>query len=153
VTAPAVAPDWAQLPLRRGRHRNKALAAYRRTRSVEMVTHGATYQQAADELGYANRGTVHRIVQQSLAAHEVASVETLREVEVRRLDALQVGLWDAAMAGDVEAAHACLRIILARIKVLGLAEPSIGQHPRCQQPQTVILLKDDCRERGCPDHA
>ncbi len=83
----------------------------------------------------------------------MASVETLREVEVRRLDALQVGLWEAAMAGDVEAAHACLRIIFARVKVLGLAEPNNRQHPRCQQPQTVILLKDDCRERGCPDHA
>jgi hypothetical protein len=118
-----------------------------------MLTHGATYQQAADELGYANRGTVHRIVRQSLAAHEEASVETLRDVEVRRLDALQIGLWDAAMSGDVEAAHACLRIILARIKVLGLAEPGTGQPPRCQQPQTLILQEDDCRLRGCPDHA
>jgi len=118
-----------------------------------MLTHGATYQEAADELGYANRGTVHRIVQQSLAAHEVASVETLREVEVRRLDALQVGLWDAAEAGDVEAAHLCLRVILARIKVLGLAETHHGQRARCQQPQTVILLEDDCRKRGCRDHS
>lgn len=44
------------------------------------------------------------------------------------------------MAGNVEAAHVCLRIILARIKVLGLAEPNNRQHPRCQQPQTVILV-------------
>jgi len=152
MAEPALAPDWSQIPLRRGRHRNKALAAYRRTRAIEMVTHGATYQRVADELGYAHRGTVHRIVRQCLAAHEVASVETLRDVEVRRLDALQVGLWEAAMDGDIDAANACLRIILARIKVLGLADARQGQDGGCRQPQTVILLEDDCRLRGCADH-
>jgi transposase-like protein len=138
--------------LRRGRHRNRALASYRRTKAVDLAVSGHTYQQIADELGYANRGTVHRIVREALEAQQVQSVELLREVEVRRLDALQVGLWDAAMAGDIDAVNACLKIIQARIKVLGLAELSNKQRPRCQQPQTVILLKDDCRKRGCPDH-
>ena len=95
---------------------------------------------------------MHRIVREALEAQQVQSVELLREVEVRRLDALQVGLWDAAMSGDVDAANACLRIIQARIKVLGLADPVAQKQLRCQQPQTVILLKDDCREHGCPDH-
>lgn len=122
TTAEPLPLDYQAAPaLRRGRHRNPALASYRRTKAIEMVTHGATYQQIADELGYANRGTVHRIVREALEAQQAASVEVLREVEVRRLDALQVGLWDAAMSGDVDAAHACLRIIQTRIKVLGLA--------------------------------
>lgn len=80
-------------------------------------------------------------------------MDLLREVEVRRLDALQVRLWDAAMAGDVEAVSACLSIILARVKVLGLAEPGSGPPSRSQQPQTVILIEGDCRKRGCPDHS
>lgn len=117
-----------------------------------MAAGGATYQQIADELGYVNRGTVHRIVREALEAQQAENVGLLREVEVRRLDALQVSLWDAAMAGDIDAVHACLKIILARIKVLGLAEPDVGKRLRCQQTQTVILQKDDCRERGCPDH-
>ena len=117
-----------------------------------MAAGGRTYQQIADELGYANRGTVHRIVREVLEAQQAENVELLREVEVRRLDALQVALWDAAMAGDIDAVNACLRIILARIKVLGLAELGADKQSRCQQPQTVILLENDCRERGCPDH-
>lgn len=117
-----------------------------------MAAGGRTYLQIADELGYASRGTVHRIVREALEAQQVQSVELLREVEVKRLDALQVALWDAAMSGDVEAAHACLRIIQARIMVLGLAEPGTDQRPRCQQPQTVILLEDDCRLRECSIH-
>ncbi len=35
---------------------------------MELATQGHAYQQIADELGYANRGTVHRIVQQALQA-------------------------------------------------------------------------------------
>ena len=154
MTAQALEPLPApESPLRRGRHRNRALAAYRRTKAIEMATAGCTYQQIADELGYANRGTVHRIVRQALEVQQAESVELLREVEVRRLDALQTGLWEAALAGDVDAVHACLRIIQARIKVLGLAESGPAKRPRCQQPQTVILLENDCRLRDCPDHS
>lgn len=138
--------------LRRGRHRNRALASYRRSRAVEVAAGGCTYQQIADALGYANRGTVHRLVQEALEAQQVESIDLLRTLEVRRLDALQASLWSAAMTGDVEAATACLRIILARVKVLGLAETGNGKRIGCQQPQTVVLLEDDCRKRGCPDH-
>ena len=138
--------------LRRGRHRNRALASYRRSRAVEMAAGGCTYQEIADELGYANRGTVHRVVREALEAQQVKSVDLLRTVEVQRLDALQASLWPAAVAGDVEAAKTCLRIVVARSKLLGLVET--GRHKRigCQQPQTVVLQENDCRERGCPDH-
>jgi len=142
----------AGLPRVSGRHRNRALAKARAVRAVELAAEGNTYGQIAAELGYANRGTVHRIVREALETQQVQSVELLREVEVRRLDALQSGVWDAAMAGDIDAANACLRIIQTRIKVLGLAESALGKPPRCQQPQTVIPLEDDCRKRSCPDH-
>lgn len=139
------------LVLRRGRHRNRALATYRRTKAIEMATRGCTYQQIADELGYANRGTVHRLVRQTLEAQQAVGVEQLRQVEVQRLDALQTRLWDRAMAGDVEAGLACLRIIQTRIKLLGLTAGK-DTAERCQQPQTVILQEHDCRLDGCADH-
>ncbi len=151
MTLAATAPTSA--PRTVARHRNRALAASRKNQAVRLAADGRTYQQIADELGYANRGTVHRLVRQALEAEQVDSVERLRQVEVDRLDALQTGLWDAAMAGDVEAAGTCLRIVLARIKVLGLAEPTGGGAGRCQQPQTVIVREDDCRLHGCADHA
>ncbi len=71
---------------------------------------------------------------------------------MQRLDALQASLWPAALASDVEAASVCLRIILARAKVLGLVENRKDKPASCQQPQTVILREDDCRYGGCPDH-
>ena len=43
----------AALPPVRGQHRNRALAAARQARAVQLATEGLTYQQIADELGYA----------------------------------------------------------------------------------------------------
>ncbi len=37
-----------------------SLAAARQARAVQLATEGRTYQEIADELGYANRGTVTR---------------------------------------------------------------------------------------------
>ncbi len=62
-----------------------------------MAAGGCTYQQIADELGYANRGTVHRLIREALEAQQVESVDLLRTVEVQRLDALQASLWSAAL--------------------------------------------------------
>jgi hypothetical protein len=44
----------ATLPRVTGQHRNRALAAARQARAVELATRGMTYQQIADELGYSN---------------------------------------------------------------------------------------------------
>jgi DNA-binding NarL/FixJ family response regulator len=56
----------AELPRVKGRHRNRALAAARQARAVELLTSGRTYQQVADELGYTSRGTVHNVVAKAL---------------------------------------------------------------------------------------
>ena len=50
MTAPATLPPVS------GRHRNRVLASARKTRAIELKLQGLTYQQVADEMGYANRG-------------------------------------------------------------------------------------------------
>jgi len=47
-------------------------------------------------------------------------VGVLRRLERDRLDALQVSLWDRAMAGDITAAHEVIQIVRARCRLLGL---------------------------------
>jgi len=86
------AGEASTLPRVQGRHRNRALAGRRRVRALQLVSEGRTYQQVADELGYANKGTVHHLVQQELGAQLVESVDELRQTEVARLNALQVVL-------------------------------------------------------------
>lgn len=130
----------AELPLVNGRHRNRALAASRRAHAVELKAAGLTYAAIATQMGYANRGTVYRIVSEALKAHTVEAVEQLRNLEVARLDELQLALWPAAMAGDVHAASMVTRIIITRCRLLGLEVPGV-QRVDALKPKTVVVPK------------
>ncbi len=142
---------------RRGRHRDKALASYRRTRAVELRAQGLGYAEIARELGYANKGTAHKVISQALEAREANSVDLLRTLELERLDAIHAAIWDTAMAGDVRAVMPLLRISDARCRLLGLHPQRQVKNPKarwdnCQGPATVIVRADDCRHGGCPQH-
>ncbi len=142
---------------RRGRHRNLALASWRKTRAVELRASGMSYAEIAAEVGYANRGTAHAVVTQALQSREAESVDLLRQVEVARLNAVHAALWPRAMAGDVPAVMALLRIIEARCRLLGLyGEPGVKESgdrwENCQGPATVVVRADDCRHQGCVRH-
>ena len=115
----------AELPRVTGQHRNRALAASRRARAVELRTAGLTYDQIAVELGYANRGTVYHVVTEALRAQTLEAVGELRSLEVERLDSLQLAMWQKAMEGDVPSAIAVVRCIMARCPLLGLDGPSL----------------------------
>ncbi len=71
----------ATLPRIRGQHRNRAPAAARAARAVDLRTAGWTYQRIADQLGYANRGAVHNIVAADLKACTTEAVDTLPHLE------------------------------------------------------------------------
>ena len=122
----------AALPRVSGRHRNKALAAARRTRVVELRCQGWTYEAIAEELGYASRGTVFTVVHTALAAQEADETENLRALETERLDRLQGALWDRAMAGDVGAIREGRRIVEARIRLLDLINRAVKEQRVCR---------------------
>jgi len=149
------ASEASTLPRVQGRHRNRALAGRRRVRALQLVSEGRTYQQVADELGYANKGTVHHLVQRELGAQLVESVDELRQTEVARLDALQAVLWDRAMSGDLQAAKVVAGIIMARCRVRGLLSTTRPEVKRASDncgPRTLVISPTDCRHTGCPTH-
>jgi|ERR1019366_2231240 hypothetical protein len=126
-----------ELPPVHGQHRNRALAAARRAKAVELRTAGLTYDRIATELGYANRGTVYCVVSQALRAQTLEAVGELRSLEVERLDSLQMAMWQKAMDGDVPSAIAVVRVIMARCRLLGLEDPSV---PRVEDPRPRTLV-------------
>ncbi|GAA5031806.1 hypothetical protein GCM10023258_30290 [Terrabacter aeriphilus] len=136
----------AAIPLVSGRHRNRALASARQARAVQLATEGLTYQEIADELGYANRGTVHHIVHDALARDRTDAVENHQHLELARLDALQAALWDKAMSGDVEAAREVRAVIMARCRLLGLDDRA--KRPKAWAPRTVVLSAEDRETLG-----
>ena len=62
-------------------------------------------------------------------------------MEMARLDALQLALWDDAMAGDVKAAGMVLRIIEQRSRLLGLDRPGNES-----SAQTVVMSPSEMAE-------
>ena len=102
---------------------SRAVAAVKRARVVEAVADGATYGQAAKRAGYATRSGAYKAFWKAIDGREADAVEQHRTLELARLDALQVGLWGRAEAGDIKAVNAVLRIIEQRSRLLGLDRP------------------------------
>ena len=151
---PAANLEPTTLPRVQGRHKTHVLAARRRIRAVELASRGLTYQAIAeDELGYANRGTVHRIVSQALQTQQVATVEEHRSLEKARLDALQASLAPRVAQGDLAAMKMALGVVMARCRLLGLLDHGPAVRPPLGSsncgPETVIVHVDDCRHKGC----
>ena len=129
----------AELPRVHGRHRDRALAAARRVKAVELKTAGLTYAQVAQELGYSSRGTAYNVVTKALRNQTVAAVTDLRDLENARLDTLQLALWDAAMTGDITAAIAIVKIVKARVHLNGLEHARGDFGAASQTPRTLVV--------------
>ncbi len=102
---------------------SRAVAALKRAKVVEAVADGATYEQAARRAGYATRSGAYKAFWKAVDGREADAVDQARTLELMRLDALQVGLWERAVTGDVKAVNAVLRIIEQRSRLLGLDKP------------------------------
>jgi hypothetical protein len=109
-----------------------ALVSEREHQAVQLALAGATFDQIAQQVGYANRSAAWKAVQRALARVEAHDVGSLREVEGARLDRLQVAVWPAALRGEVKAATVVLRIMERRARLLGLDAPlraDVGVRP------------------------
>lgn len=100
----------------------RAAAIKRRADALELRVAGATYEQMAAKLGV-TRESCRQAVIAAVADLEAVCAERateVRELELRRLDAMLLGLWDRARRGEVRAVDAVLRIQDRRAKLLGL---------------------------------
>lgn len=112
-----------------------ALAAYRKARAVELALAGNSYDEIAQELGYANRGTAWRLVQNALRERLFAAVDAYREAELARLQRVEDALWLKAMAGRYRAGNAVLNVMDKRIRLLGLDQATKeGNRCTCECP-------------------
>lgn len=114
-----------------------AEARLKRVRALELVGEGKSYEEIAQAVGYSHRGSAHRAVFKALEERAVENVETLRAVELARLDALQLALWKRAEEGDVTAITAIVKIIEQRSRLLGLVRP--GGQVRDQGPTQLVV--------------
>lgn len=91
--------------------------------ALEMRRKGLDTYTIAKRLGLSvnkTTGLLRSTFAEARALVGAAEHRELLDMEVDRLDALQAALWDDAIGGDVRAAEACLKLIMARSRLLGL---------------------------------
>ena len=111
----------------------KVLAAERQRAAIELRKAGASYPQIARELGYAQASSAQKAVETALRESYREPAEQLLQLELERLDRMQVGIYSQAINGDLASIQMCLRIMERRAKYCGLDAPtkqnvSIDQH-------------------------
>ena len=89
--------------------------------AFELRKAGASYELIADKLGYANAGSAQGAINNRLKKmYEPEDVEEVVQMELARLDALQLVAWRRAKEGDMAAIDRILKIMERRSKYLGL---------------------------------
>ena len=96
--------------------------AEKERRAMELRQAGATFDQIATEMGLANRGVAHKIVQRGLTRWMHESDEELRAVELACTEAVIARLWPLIdqRDPDLKAIDVYLRVADYRAKLAGL---------------------------------
>lgn len=122
----------------------KAIIESRTARCIELAMKGTPYSEIARAVGYKNKSSAWRLVNDALTERVDEAVEVYRATELARLDSLQSSLWDQAMEGDLAACNAVLRIVDRRIRLLRLDQ----QETRSESSRTIVLNPADLVSSG-----
>src|SRR5690625_1695922 len=95
-------------------------AAEKQAQSIELRKAGATYDQIARKVGYANRGSAYRAVKSALEKITEEPAYELRNLISERLDVMLLGVWQQARSGHLGAIDRALKIEERRAKLYGL---------------------------------
>jgi len=114
------------------------LAREREDEALELRKAGATYRMIGIRLGITKQSAHARVASAlaDLKALTAEQAEDVRALEIERLDAMLLGLWDRARKGDEQAVSACLKISKRRAELLGIDAPD---HHVLSGPDGAVL--------------
>jgi oligoendopeptidase F len=115
-------------------------ARRRQAQAVELRVAGASLDAIAAKLGYTSASAAYRAIETALQRTIQAPADSLRELELRRLDVLMLAIWNKARKGDLDAVDRAIRIIDRRAKLLGLDAP--------QRVDIAGYLRDMAKDQG-----
>jgi hypothetical protein len=103
---------------------------------------GATFQQIADGLGYADPSSAHKAVTRGLVETVRPAADELRELEAARLDRLLLAVWRDALTGNLKAVESARKILADRARLLGLNLPVKADVTITQRSETDAALQE-----------
>lgn len=107
------------------REARKNRAADRRAKVWQLRIAGATIHQIAQELGVSDTTIEHdiRLTVKQLTEQRLDAAEDWRQLHLQRMEALLLGVWQQARAGDPAAMKAALDVMNRQAQLLGLDAP------------------------------
>jgi len=104
----------------------RLLAAKKQVKALELRVEGRSFRQIALELKYKGPSGAHKAVDAALERTIREPAEQVRQLELERLDKLQIKPWKlATVIGDPKATASVLKIMERRAKLLGLDAPVV----------------------------
>lgn len=129
-------------------------ARAKQARAVRLFTKGWTYEQIAEKVGFANRGTAYKVVKKALDEQIVEDIELHRQMHYDALNLVLVECWkviddeNAEVGQQIRAAATAADIIGKKIKLLGL-----DCHKCDFAPQMLVVPKaTQERQHSCCEH-
>lgn len=92
----------------------------RGAKALELRKAGATYEEIAKQLGYADPSGPQKVVMRMLQAIRREPAEELVTLELSRIDRLFLTAYDQALKGSLPAIDRCIRLMERRAALLGL---------------------------------
>lgn len=105
------------------RDARKIAQAEKANRALAMRRIGASYEQIAKELGYANRSGVYKLVQQAIRDLPKENAEEVFALDDARLDFVIRSLHKRVSDGDPKSAQAYLQALKRRADMYGYDAP------------------------------
>jgi hypothetical protein len=123
-------------------------AAERRREALKLRKAGATYDQIADRLGYANKSGAQKAVMAELRALPRDDARDVLALEIERLDSMLLAYWPSVLKGHVRSGEIVIRLMERRSKLLGLdATESIQRDQGVAEAKAMLTgVADGLRE-------
>lgn len=132
--------------------RQQLTVAERRNQAVAMRIDGATYDQIATRLGYANRSGAFKAVNDALADVPRENVEEYRHLQIERLERVLVTQFARLDdSGDPAAANAILRVLEALDRYHGFKPVDTAGDVAASLLDTLIANSRAALERAGTD--
>ncbi|WP_121160740.1 hypothetical protein [Micromonospora pisi] len=120
----------------------RAATAERRRKAIDMQLAGATYDQIADELGYADRAAAHKDITRAMETAVVElreSVEVRRHRELQRLDLMWAEAWAVLKRDHVVVSHGKL---IYDEREGNEGKPLLDDGPKLQAVVTLLKIQE-----------
>ena len=103
-------------------------AAQKQRKALELRRAGASFDVIAQQVGYSSTGGAYKAVQTGLKKLVREPGESVRKLELERLDRLLLAVWHKAVNGDLGALDRALKIIAKRCEIEGVNAPVRVKH-------------------------